>query len=449
MATSKPHSRTRKLPRNILSWIIAFIAGAAAVMIAYRFGNTPNSLREQRQEEREKKELANQRPGDPVVMKQLLEQAAKKAREDKEKEDREKRNTSPSAPPPGKPPTGSDMPGWTNVPGRMPAGTPSVESYEAAKLMLQKQNQGVPEQAKASMQIAAFESDDAPVKAAIGATGNQQLDAMLAQLGAAPSPAAAAAGPASAENPNAALLQHMAQLQQSSGAPAGQARSNEEWMKRAGEQGDKGPLVARPPLSPYALYQGAWIPCALMWALNSDMPGEAGCMVTEDVYSNSPSRALVISKYSQLFGPYSSDVANGQTRFLIAFRRLRFPSGASVDLGAMTGADRTGRAGVTGEVNSHFWEMFGSSFLIAGLTRLVGRNDQPSGTTVNINLPGGGGVSSLSAAAGQVIVDTAQKVLARNTTIKPTLDQEAGVKLMVLVNRDLILPPDITQTRSK
>ena len=445
MTTTTPVKRYRKLPRNILTIMVTFIAGMSVIMIYYRFGTNPQSLRAQKKEEKEQKQIASEQPGDPVAMRKLLEEAAQRVREEKAKHPNQTTDAAGSG--------ASVTNGGSNAnPAqggtRMPPGTPgdpsfSVDNYEAAKLQVQK---SLPEQKKdESKTLAAFEfeqKDGSPAS-----TGNSTLDGLLSQLG---------KGTQNTGSPTgidmSTIQRLLAQAQGGGTAAKAPVRANEDWLNKQSESNEEAPLHAKPPLGPYALYYGTWIPCDLMYAVDSDLPGDVSCQVTKDVYGIGSNPYLLIPQYSVLHGKYNIDIANGQERMLMAFRRLNYPSGAHVDLTAMTGSDSSGRAGAAADVNNHFWKIFGSSFLISGAAILASRNEPSSGTTVTVN---GGPPSNLSGAAGQVMVDTVQKILERNTTIKPTLqndpfkDKDGISRLMVFVNHDMILDPAITQPKNR
>lgn len=445
--------RHRKLPRQILSWMITAVAIVCITLVAIRFKENPTGQRAARKEEKEKKEIAEQQPGDPEKMKAALDKAAERAREEKAREDREKAKAGqPLTDVPPIEAMGTDgspdsrptrRPGWTSVPGASAAGD-AIDRYEAAKVQAQKAIQpGQMQNAK----LAAFEYDEAQ-DGHQGAqteptTGNPQLDAMLKQLKAAQGQQDRATG--SESNTLQRLL--MKQAQAATGQKADQDRPVEEWLKKTSDLEELPPAVARPPVSRYLIASGEWIPCVLKWATSTRQPGEVGCQVTRDVYDTATNRILLIPQYSTLYGPYNSNLSPGQESILFAFRRLRYPSGATVLLGGMSGADQTGRFGVEANVNSHFWQIYGSSFLISGIAKLASRNDPAPSTNININA--GSAVNGLSAAAGQVLVDTVKKIMERNTDIRPTADTSGAEPILVYVNRDLVLSPAITQTRAK
>ena len=67
-------------------------------------------------------------------------------------------------------------------------------------------------------------------------------------------------------------------------------------------------------------------------------------------------------------GRYSSEVAYGQARVLVAWQRIVFPDGKAMDIGAMPGADSAGFAGFNDEVNNHYIRLFAGAFLMSGVT---------------------------------------------------------------------------------
>lgn len=121
-----------------------------------------------------------------------------------------------------------------------------------------------------------------------------------------------------------------------------------------------------------------------------------------------------------------------------------FRNGASMMLDGLGGADPNGEAGVSADVNNHFFKIFGSTFLIAGVAELVSRHEsQPSGSTININ---GGAVTGLSSAAGQAVAQTTQTILQRNANIQPTLRLDPGQKLVFITKAPIQIPPNTVAT---
>ena len=71
-------------------------------------------------------------------------------------------------------------------------------------------------------------------------------------------------------------------------------------------------------------------------------------------------RGLLIPKASRLVGQYKSGLVRGQTRLFVIWTRVLRPDGASILIGS-PGTDLLGRAGVEGDLDTHFFKIFGSS----------------------------------------------------------------------------------------
>lgn len=170
--------------------------------------------------------------------------------------------------------------------------------------------------------------------------------------------------------------------------------------------------------------QGTLIPAVLETALDSTRPGQVRAMVTRDVTGSDGSRVL-IPRGTRLFGEYEADLKPGQNRAFVQWTQLVRPDGVSIAIDSPA-ADRLGRAGIEGRVDSHFLERFGSALLHSTLNFGLGWAGRSIGgdNPVIVALPGstqGGG----TAAGSQV---------------QPTLRVEAGATVTVFVARDLEFP---------
>lgn len=202
------------------------------------------------------------------------------------------------------------------------------------------------------------------------------------------------------------------------------------------------PLRARKGHGRYSLLQGAGIRAVMRTSVSSDLSGECKAQVDRPVYDTVMQQDLLIPPGSTLICTYSTEVTPGQEVMLLAFTRLIFPNGASVDLGGMNGANPLGGSGVPAQVNSRFWRIFGSSFLIAAVAKVA--ENKNAASNVTINLPGAqaGGV------AASVLADVARKSLERNTTLRDELRIKPGDLITVIVSQDMVLDPAITRAPS-
>ncbi|PRY06124.1 TrbI/VirB10 family protein [Paraburkholderia sp. BL25I1N1] len=219
-------------------------------------------------------------------------------------------------------------------------------------------------------------------------------------------------------------------------------RRNADWVRQQGDATDDAkPLVPVPIDSPYMVMGGTPIPTVILQGAKSDMPGSFRAMVDRDIYDSIDGSCKLIPKGTRILGRTNNDVAIGQDLMLMAATRMIFRH-ATMRLDGLTGNDPDGEAGATAEVNNHFFKIFGSTFLIAGVAAWLGHNQsQQSGTTININ---GGASTDLSEAAAQSLSQTTQTILQRNMNIQPTLKLEPGQRITFITQRDMMLPPNVT-----
>ena len=220
---------------------------------------------------------------------------------------------------------------------------------------------------------------------------------------------AVAAGAAAA--PEVAL----APTAQASGAAQGGSAS--DFASRIGGVGGA-PAVARTDIDPATtVSQGTMIPAILETAIDTDVPGYVRAVVSQDVRSFDGRRVLV-PRSSRLVGQYQSGLQAGQKRAYVIWTRLIRPDGVSVALASpATGFD--GRTGLTGEVDSHFFQRFGSAMLLSVIGGL---------TTV------ASGGASVVLGGGQNAASTA---LQQNGQISPTVRVRQGEPIRVFTARDL------------
>jgi type IV secretion system protein VirB10 len=159
------------------------------------------------------------------------------------------------------------------------------------------------------------------------------------------------------------------------------------------------------------------IPAILETAINTDVPGYVRAVVSQDVRSFDGRRVLV-PRSSRLIGQYQSGVQGGQKRAYVIWTRLIRPDGVSVDLASpATGFD--GSTGLAGQVNTHFFQRFGSAMLLS----VVG----------GLSAIGTGG-ASLVLGGGQSAAATAVQ---QGGTIGPTIRVHQGEPVRVFTARDL------------
>lgn len=194
---------------------------------------------------------------------------------------------------------------------------------------------------------------------------------------------------------------------------------------------------AEAPTQGFVLRKGKVIPAVTERQLNSDLPGTITARVRENVYDANGN--LLIPFGSVLVGKYDADIKIGQERVLFAFSDLILPSGVTFKLPAAGGSDLAGAAGITGDVNNHFFKIFGSALLIA---ILADHTAQPATVT---SYGAGGPVT----AVGQVLSDTTKTMLQRNQNLAPTITVDQGTRINVEVVADMVFPAPYGQKVSQ
>jgi type IV secretion system protein VirB10 len=236
-----------------------------------------------------------------------------------------------------------------------------------------------------------------------------------AQVGAAPVMVYDTSAPDAAAH--AGPVVHVAVAGPAASGPAG-LNDNEAFGSRLGNAGVETASATRLADPARTITQGTLIPAILETAIDTDLPGYVRAVVSEDVRSFDGTRVLV-PRSSRLIGQYKSGLAAGQTRAYVMWTRLIRPDGVSVAL-ASPGIEYSGRSGLSGEVNSHFFKRYGA----AGLLSVIGGIGSLVSTGASVVISG----SSSSAASAAVQHDG---------QIPPTIRVPQGQPIRVFTARDL------------
>jgi type IV secretion system protein VirB10 len=191
------------------------------------------------------------------------------------------------------------------------------------------------------------------------------------------------------------------------------------------------------PLARYELFAGSVIPAVLVTGIQSDLPGTIAGLVRQTVYDSRHPEIVLVPQGTRLLGLYTSQIAYGQRRVLIAWNRLIFPNGSTLELGGMQGTDSQGEAGFADETNNHTARIFGSAIL----TSLLGVGAQLSQPQNSSALTSPSASQQSAAAVANELNQVGATLLNRNLAIQPTLTIRPGYAFDVLVNRTMVLPP--------
>ncbi len=119
----------------------------------------------------------------------------------------------------------------------------------------------------------------------------------------------------------------------------------------------------RAPDGRFLLPKGAFLDCTLETAIDSTLPGMTTCITAMDTFS-ADGKVVLLERGTKLVGETRGQVQQGQARLFVLWTQARTPTGVVVPLDS-PGTDELGRAGISGEVQRHFWQRFGAAILIS------------------------------------------------------------------------------------
>jgi len=186
----------------------------------------------------------------------------------------------------------------------------------------------------------------------------------------------------------------------------------------------EGVRAARLPNRNLLVTQGTSIPCVLETAMSSDVAGFVSCVVMRDVMSDS-GNVVLMEKGTQVVGEYRGNVRRGSKRMFVLWTRAKTATGVIAAL-ASPATDALGRAGFDGDIDTHFWERFGSALLLSIVSDAssIGRQ-QMQDSSIQINNTTG----ATNTAAGIAVE--------QSINIPPTLNKNQGELVNIFVARDV------------
>jgi type IV secretion system protein VirB10 len=186
------------------------------------------------------------------------------------------------------------------------------------------------------------------------------------------------------------------------------------------------------PTMTYLIPKGAKGDCTLETAIDSQLPGLVTCVLAFDIYGAN-GKAVMLERGTTLTGETRSQVQQGQNRLFVLWAEARTPTGVIAQLDSPA-TDALGRSGVTGELDTHFWDRFGAAILIsvvngvtqAGASYASGAGTN-GGTSINYNPQGANSVMT--------------EVLRNTINIPPTIRVAQGERVQILFARNVDFRP--------
>ncbi|GIU52228.1 hypothetical protein TUM4438_44410 [Shewanella sairae] len=188
-------------------------------------------------------------------------------------------------------------------------------------------------------------------------------------------------------------------------------------------------------ISPYELKVGTVIPATLISGINSDLAGQVIASVSQNVYDSGSGAHLLIPQGSKLYGVYDSQIAYGQSRVLLAWSRINFPDGSTLNLENMGGMDTQGYAGFEDEVDNHYFKIFGNALLLGMISGAAQAGVSDNGDS---DTP-----SAIADGVTQQFAQTGSSLIQKNLDVQPRIIIRNGYRFNVMVNKDVLLSPYI------
>ncbi|HVA28425.1 MAG TPA: TrbI/VirB10 family protein, partial [Candidatus Baltobacteraceae bacterium] len=174
----------------------------------------------------------------------------------------------------------------------------------------------------------------------------------------------------------------------------------------------------------------------LLTGINAELPGTIVAQVRQDVFDSVTGQYLLVPRGTKLIGSYDSRIVQGQHRVMVAWTRLLYPDGSSLDLSGMEGTDPAGYAGFGANVDEHLNKVFNSALLLS----IIGAGAQLSQPQQSGSMYAAPSIGqTIAGAVGQQIGNTSIQLTQRQLQIPATLEVPPGYLFDVLVDRDIVL----------
>jgi type IV secretion system protein VirB10 len=193
---------------------------------------------------------------------------------------------------------------------------------------------------------------------------------------------------------------------------------------------DTGPIPPGGPLT--RVLEGTVIETVLLNRLDGTFAGPVTCLVTTPVYSHDR-QAIVIPAGARVLGSSSPVQTWGDSRLAVSFHRLVMPDGRTHSLERFKGLNQIGDTGLKDQVNRHYWQVFGASLAIGGISGLAQWGTRSGFDSYSFG-------DSYRQAAGSSLAASAGRVLDRYLNVLPTITIREGYRIKVYLTNDLELP---------
>jgi type IV secretion system protein VirB10 len=174
-----------------------------------------------------------------------------------------------------------------------------------------------------------------------------------------------------------------------------------------------------------------YIPCSMMRRFVSDVGGRISCLIGEDVYSASNYVKLLPAGTVARGIYHTGALQHGRSRMFVIWTELRTPEPGSLQI-PLTDSEATGplgEAGISGWIDTHFWERFGNALMLSMVQDVAAAaSDSALGKDRNTDY-----TENTRAAASEM----AKTALENSINIPPTMYLNQGDVIGIMTGTDI------------
>src|SRR5215510_2158944 len=174
------------------------------------------------------------------------------------------------------------------------------------------------------------------------------------------------------------------------------------------------------------------LPCTIEPLMNSDVEGSFTAKVHTNVYDTATGHRLLVPQGATIGGrDHGSELLYGNERLPTTSLALTI-NDRTYDLGQAPMLDQLGTNGLTGEVDQHYWRLFGAIFIGGAL-----RGGQQM---LQMEMAQAGGAGQIATGIAGLGDQAASQRIGRALDTRPTIQVFPGQQCQVLLLKPLALP---------
>ncbi|MFJ5437451.1 VirB10/TraB/TrbI family type IV secretion system protein [Pectobacterium brasiliense] len=174
-----------------------------------------------------------------------------------------------------------------------------------------------------------------------------------------------------------------------------------------------------------------YIPCSMMRRFVSDVGGRISCLIGEDVYSANTYVKLIPAGTVARGFYRTGALQHGRSRMFVIWTELRTPEPGSLQI-PLIDTEATGplgEAGISGWIDTHFWERFGNALMLSTV--------QDVATAASDSAPGKDRNTDYTENTRAAASEMAKTALENSINIPPTMYLNQGDVIGIMTGADI------------